>query len=117
MAARERRAYKYYPKIEVPKEKCNDCQKCAEICSKKVLSLKGEKVDVRDLLACNLCMDCVEACPKKEEGIKVSWEKNAFIMNIESHGGLAPERILKEATNILDKQLKELIKQLKVEVK
>jgi len=110
-------AYKYYPKIEVPKEKCNDCQKCAEICSKKVLSLKGEKVDVRDLLACNLCMDCVEVCPKKEEGIKVSWEKNAFILNIESHGGLAPERILKEATDILDRQLKELIKQLKVEVK
>ncbi len=88
-------AYKYYPKIEVPTEKCEDCQKCADICPKKVLSMKGEKVDVRDVLACNLCMDCVEACPKKENGIQVSWEKNDFIMSIESHGGLPPDKILK----------------------
>jgi DNA-directed RNA polymerase subunit D len=110
-------AYKYYPKIDVPKEKCEDCQKCVDVCPKKVLSMKGEKLDVRDLLACNLCMDCVEACPKKEEGLQVAWEKNAFIMNIESHGGLAPDKILKEATKILDKQLKEFVKLLKVEVK
>ena len=63
--------------------------------------MKGNKVDVRDLLACNLCMDCVEACPKKDEGIKVGWEKNDFIMNIESTGVLPPERILQEATKML----------------
>jgi DNA-directed RNA polymerase subunit D len=109
-------AYKYYPKIEVPKTKCEDCQKCADICPKKVLAMKGEKVDVRELLACNMCMDCVEACPKKEEGIQVSWEKNSFIMNIESTGALPPERILQEATKILDKQLGDFEEQLKVEV-
>jgi len=109
-------AYKYYPKIDVPKEKCQDCQKCADICSKKVLAMKGEKVDVRDLLACNLCMDCVEACPKKSDGIKVEWEKNAFIMNLESNGGLPPERVLQEATKILDKQLKDFEEQVKVEI-
>ncbi len=110
-------AYKYYPKIETPEGKCEDCQKCADICPKKVLAMKGEKVDVRDLLACNLCMDCVEACPRKEEGIKVEWEKNAFIMNLESTGALPPERVLQEATKILDKQLNEFEEQLKVEVK
>ncbi len=109
-------AYKYYPKIEVPKEKCEDCQKCADVCPKKVLAMKGEKLDVRDILACNLCMDCVEACPKKEEGIQVSWEKNDFIMNIETNGVLPPERVLQEATKILDKQLKEFEQQLKAEV-
>jgi len=109
-------AYKYYPKIEVPAEKCEDCQKCADICPKKVLAMKGEKVDVRDLLACNLCMDCVEACPKKDDGIKVGWEKSDFIMNIETTGVLPPERILQEATKILDKQLNEFEEQLKVEV-
>ncbi|MFB3889455.1 MAG: DNA-directed RNA polymerase subunit D, partial [Candidatus Bathyarchaeia archaeon] len=86
-------------------------------CPKKVLSMKGNKIDVRDVLACNLCMDCVEACPKKPEGIRVEWEKNAFIMNLESTGALPPERILKEATKLLDKQLKEFEKQLKVETK
>jgi DNA-directed RNA polymerase subunit D len=109
-------AYKYYPKIEVPKAKCEDCTKCVDICSKKVLAMKGEKVDVRELVACNLCMDCVEACPKKDEGIKVGWEKNDFIMNIETNGVLPPERILQEATKILDKQLNEFEEQLKVEV-
>ena len=108
-------AYKYYPKIEVPMKKCEDCQKCADICPKKVYSVKDEKIEVRDLLACNLCMDCVEACPTEPKPIKVEWEKNMFIMNIESTGVLPPERILQEATKILDKQLKEFEDQLKVE--
>ena len=60
-------------------------------------------------------MDCVEACPKEPKGIKVEWEKNAFIMNIESTGVLPPERILQEATKILDKQLKEFQEKLPVE--
>jgi DNA-directed RNA polymerase subunit D len=107
-------AYKYYPKIVVPSKTCEDCQKCADVCSKKVLAMKDGKVDVRDLLSCNLCMDCAETCPKKDEGIKVEWEKNAFIMNIESTGALPPERILQEATKILDKQLIEFKEQLKV---
>ena len=109
-------AYKYYPKIEVPAEKCKDCQKCVDVCPKKVFALKGEKIYVREALACNLCMDCVEACPKKDEGIKVGWEKNDFVMNIETTGVLHPERILQEATKILDKQLNEFKEQLKVEV-
>lgn len=107
-------AYKYYPKIDVPTKACDDCAKCVDICPKGVLTMKGNKVEVRDLLACNLCMDCVETCPQKDKGIKVDWEKAAFIMNIESNGGLLPGRILQEATKILDKQLKEFEKQLKV---
>jgi DNA-directed RNA polymerase subunit D len=108
-------AYKYFPKIEVLSKKCEDCTKCADICPKQVFTVKNEKVDVRDLLACNLCMDCVEACPTEPKGIKVEWEKNAFIMTIESTGVLPPERILQEATKILEKQLKEFEDQLKVE--
>jgi DNA-directed RNA polymerase subunit D len=110
-------AYKYFPKIEVTSKNCEDCTKCADICPKKVLTIKENKIDVRDLLACNLCQDCVEACPQEPPGIKVEWEKNAFIMNIESTGVLPPERILQEATKILDKQLKEFEEQLKVEEK
>jgi len=110
-------AYKYFPKIEVPSEKCTDCAKCVNICPKKVFVMKEGKVEVRDLLACNLCMDCVEACPQKPPAIKVEWEKNAFIMSIESTGVLPPERIIREATKILDKQLKEFEEQLKAEAK
>lgn len=110
-------AYKYYPKIEVSSENCEGCAKCVEICPKKVFAMKGSKVEVRDLLACNLCMDCVEACQQKSPAIKVEWEKNAFVMNIESTGVLPPERIIQEATKILDKQLKDFEEQVKVEVK
>ena len=39
-------AYKYYPKITAPEEKCEDCTKCADICPKKVFSMKDDKVDV-----------------------------------------------------------------------
>jgi DNA-directed RNA polymerase subunit D len=109
-------AYKYYPKLAFTKE-CTNCGKCVDICPKRVLAMKDNKVEVKDLLACNLCMDCVGVCPQKPSAITVEWEKNAFIMNIESNGGLPPERILLEATKILDNQLKEFQKQLKAEVK
>ena len=110
-------AYKYYPKIDVTSKNCDNCTKCVDICPKKVLGVKDGKVEVRDLLACNLCMDCVAACPQEPKGISVDWEKNSFIMNIESTGALPPERILQEANKILDKQLKEFEEQLKVEEK
>jgi DNA-directed RNA polymerase subunit D len=110
-------AYKYYPKIEIIKEKCTNCKKCVDICPKKVFALKDQTVEVKDLLACNLCMDCVGVCPQKTSALNVDWEKNAFIMNIESTGALSPGRILQEATKTLDKKLKEFEKQLKVEIK
>jgi DNA-directed RNA polymerase subunit D len=108
-------AYKYYPKIAPPTEKCEDCSKCVDICPKKVLAIKDAKVDVRDLLACNLCMDCVDACPKKPSPLTVEWEKNAFVMNVESTGALPPERVLREATKLLGKQLDEFEEQIKAE--
>jgi DNA-directed RNA polymerase subunit D len=107
-------AYKYYPKITTPEGECKECQKCVDICSKKVLTNKNGKVEVKDLLACTLCMDCVEACPTKPSPLKVDWEKNAFIMNIESTGALPPARVLQEATKLLDKQLEEFEEQVKV---
>jgi len=108
-------AYKYFPEITIPTEKCAECTKCVDICPKKVLAIKDEVVSVRDLLACNLCMDCVEACPKKTSPLKIEWEKNAFVMTIESTGALPPERILQEATKILGKQLDEVEQLLKAE--
>jgi len=107
-------AYKYYPKITTPTTACDDCKKCVAICPKRVLELKGDKISVRDLYSCNLCMDCVDACPKKPSLIQVEWEKNAFILTLESTGALPPERVLQEATKILGQQLKEFEEQIKV---
>jgi DNA-directed RNA polymerase II subunit RPB3 len=65
-------------------------------------------------MACTLCQDCVEACPQEPKAIKVEWEENAFILNLESTGALPPERIVKEAVKILEGQLKEFESQIKV---
>jgi DNA-directed RNA polymerase subunit D len=107
-------AYKYYPKITTPAAACDDCKKCVAICPKRVLDLKDGKVCVSDLYSCNLCMDCVDACPKKPSLIQIEWEKNAFILTLESTGALPPERVLQEATKILGQQLGEFEEQIKV---
>jgi DNA-directed RNA polymerase subunit D len=107
-------AYKYFPKIKIS-EKCDACGKCVEICPKKILVKTDDKIKVHDLMACTLCQDCVDACPRNPPAIEVSWEKNTFIFSLESTNALSPERILKEAIKILDKQLSELENQIKVE--
>jgi DNA-directed RNA polymerase subunit D len=107
--------YKYYPKITVPPEKCPGCQKCVDICPKRVFTIKDEKIEVKDLLNCTMCMDCVETCPQKPTPLKIEWEKNQYIMNIESTGALPPERVLQEATKLLAKQLTEFEEQIKAE--
>ncbi len=108
-------SYKYFPKIDVPADKCPECEKCVEICPKKVYKMQDGKLEVKDLMACNLCMDCVEACPIEPKRVKVDWEKNAFIMNIETNGVLPPERVLQEATKILEKQLREFEEEIGAE--
>jgi len=105
--------YKYYPKIEITK-RCSVCGECVDICPRRVLVKKGDSIEVKDLIACTLCHDCVKACPEKPPAIQVSGEENAFIFNLESTSALSPERIMSEASKILDKHLKELEGEIKV---
>jgi len=105
--------YKYLPKVEINK-KCDGCGKCVEICPKRVLAIAEGRAEIKDLLACTMCQDCVEACPQNPKAIKVSWEENAFIFNLESTGSLPPQRIMIEAVKTLDKQLQELENLIKV---
>lgn len=106
-------AYKYYPNISITKD-CSACGKCVEICPRRVLTKKNDKIEVNNLVACTLCQDCVEACPEAPPAVEVSGEEGAFILNLESTGALPPERIVAEASKILDKQLKELEDEIKV---
>jgi len=107
-------SYKYMPKIEISSKNCDACEKCVEICPRKVLIKTDNKIKVDNLMACTLCQDCVEACPQNPPAIEVSHEENNFIFNIESTGALPPERVLSEAIEILDEQLKELESDIKV---
>jgi len=105
--------YKYYPEIEITK-RCSVCGKCVDICPRRVLVKKGDSIEVNDVIACTLCRDCVKACPESPPAIQVLGEENAFIFNIESTSALPPERIMAEASKILDTQLKELEGEIKV---
>jgi DNA-directed RNA polymerase subunit D len=95
-------AYKHFPQVKINEKLCDACSKCVEVCSKRVLINVGKKVEIRHITECTLCQDCVDACPKGPNTIEVSWDKNAFILDIESNGGLPVERILLEALKILD---------------
>ena len=105
--------YKYLPKIDIKKH-CDFCGKCVEVCPKKILIKRHDKIEIRDSTACTLCKDRVAACRQNTSAISVSWEENAFIFNLESTDALPPERIMVEATKILEKQLKKLQRQIKV---
>ncbi|RLI42636.1 DNA-directed RNA polymerase subunit D [Candidatus Bathyarchaeota archaeon] len=106
--------YKYFPKIKIDSKRCDACGECVKICPRRVLAKNGDKIEVRNLMACTLCQDCMDACPQNPSAIKISWDDSAFIFNIESTGVLPPERIISEALKILDKQLNELVSQVKV---
>ncbi|NPE30299.1 4Fe-4S binding protein [Methanococcoides sp. SA1] len=43
---------------------CNNCGKCALICSHDALELHNDRVTI-DHDRCILCMDCAKVCPKK----------------------------------------------------
>jgi DNA-directed RNA polymerase subunit D len=106
-------AYKHFPKVKINERLCDSCGKCIEVCSKRVLVNVGEKVAVRNVTECTLCQDCVDACPKGSSAIEVSWDKNAFILEVESNGGLSVERIMLESLKILDKKVDDFLSLLK----
>jgi DNA-directed RNA polymerase subunit D len=106
--------YKYFPEIEIDSKECDACGKCVEICPRKVLTKRGNKLQIHDLMACTLCQDCVDACPKDSPAIEVTWERGKFIFNIESTGALPPERTIKEAVKILNNQLEIFMDQIRM---
>lgn len=107
-------AYKYYPEIKIDTKKCDACGQCVEICSRKLLTKRANKIVVRDLRVCSLCQDCVDACPIDPPAIAVNWEKGTFIFKLESTGALTAERTVKEAVKLLNQQLETFINEVGV---
>ena len=105
--------YKYFPQVRVDEKSCDACGECVKVCPKSVLATAEKKIEVKNLIDCTLCEDCVDACPVESPAIEVTWDKSAFILDIESTGALPVERILLESLRILDKKASGFAKKLK----
>jgi DNA-directed RNA polymerase subunit D len=106
--------YKYFPQVKIDNKRCDLCGECVKICPKRIfVKVEDKKLETQNLMECTLCQDCVEVCHLEPSAIEVSWDKEAFIFNIESTGALAPERIMAEALKILDKKVDSFISELK----
>jgi len=105
--------YKYLPQVKIDLERCNACAECVKLCPERVLVDMEEGIKTQNVIECTLCMDCVDACPQNPPAVEISWDKEAFVFEIESTGALPIERIMLEALKILDKKIKDLSNQLK----
>jgi DNA-directed RNA polymerase subunit D len=109
-------AYKNFPKVKVNEKICDACGKCIEICPKRVLmfSESRKKLELRNLIDCTVCKDCVNVCPTTPPALEVSWDKDVFVLDIESTGTLPVERIILEALKVLNNKFELFLKQLSV---
>ncbi|RME55301.1 DNA-directed RNA polymerase subunit D [Candidatus Woesearchaeota archaeon] len=99
--------YQQYPTFKIKEHK--NAKKCVDVCPKKILELKGNKLKVVDETKCNLCMACVDECP---EAIEVKGSETDFIVNVESWGQLTVKQILTEAVRVFDDELDDLAQEV-----
>ena len=107
-------AYKYYPIVEIDQKKCNLCKKCVDVCPRKILDIKNNKLIVADIERCTICKSCVEVC--EPEAITVKGDETRFIFHFETDGSLNAKEALEETAKILENKYSEmgkLIKKLK----
>jgi DNA-directed RNA polymerase subunit D len=109
-------AYKHFPRVKIDEKQCDSCGKCVDVCPKRVLTVTeaGKKLELRNVIDCTVCKDCVDVCPKSPSAVEVSWDKDVFVLDIESTGALPVERIVFEALKILDKKAESFLEQLTV---
>jgi DNA-directed RNA polymerase subunit D len=109
-------AYKHFPKLKIDEKLCDSCGKCVDVCPKRVLTITetGKKLELRNVIDCTVCKDCVDVCPKSPSAVEVSWDKEVFVLDLESIGALPVERIVFEALKVLDKKAESFLEQLTV---
>ena len=102
--------YHYNPKITV-KNNVKLLDKFKDKYPKQIFT-KGI-IDVKKITECNLYDACEGIC---DDLVKIEWDENNIIFNIESWGQLDPKKIITTACEVIDSQLIEfadLIKKLK----
>ena len=96
--------YQYYPTVVLDNKKCKNCDRCLEVCPKKVFEKINGKVVVKNPENCNLCGACVKEC----EGVTVKGDPTKFILRYETDGSMSAEKALKKALKILEKEFEDL---------
>jgi DNA-directed RNA polymerase subunit D len=109
-------AYRHFPSVKINEKECDSCGKCVDVCPKRVLSVSEgkKKLELRNIVECTVCHDCADVCPKSPPAVEASWNKDTFLLDIESTGALQIEDIVQEAIKILDRKFESFLEQLAV---
>jgi DNA-directed RNA polymerase subunit D len=94
-------SYKYYPVVDIDKEKCVICQECIPNCPPKILELQDDELVCIAEDRCILCNMCVDTC--QYDAIHVTGDDNRFLFSMSATGALDPQKILLEAFNFVKK--------------
>ena len=99
-----------YPVIDT---KCSvDSEEFVKVCPRKAIKIKDKKIAI-DPLKCDMCEACIELSKKKDKcSISIKDSKQDFIFYIESFGQMDSKAIFVETIDVLNKNLKELAKQV-----
>jgi len=99
---------------EVPKLEGKVSERGAKIilqaCPKKILEYKAGKIIINRPDECNLCGNCEEISQGK---LKLTLEKNEFILRVETYGGISNQEVLEKAVEALEEKGKEFEAELK----
>lgn len=102
--------YKNLPVITESKP-FKEMKRAAEICPTKVLEIKANKIVFTDATGCTMCGECMTVS-KEKDALKVEYDKNAFIFNIESSGALNNKEIFEKASELLQQKVEALKKEV-----
>jgi DNA-directed RNA polymerase subunit D len=109
--------YKNHPVVSIS-EACDACGMCVEECPRKVLAVRGKKVEVVNgkLPDCSMCKLCEKACMASgigdEPAIRVNAEADRYIFVVEGDGSLPVKEIMNRALLYIKENSDELEHQL-----
>jgi DNA-directed RNA polymerase subunit D len=92
-------------------EDCNNCEDCIKACPVNVLEIKAKKVVLKNQIDCILCGKCRDVC--KHKALALDFDKNAFILNVETHGNMSNAEVLSRAAKALSEKVGEFQKAVK----
>jgi DNA-directed RNA polymerase subunit D len=89
----------------------NTSEDCIKACPVNVLEIKAKKVVLKNQIDCILCGKCRDVC--KHKALALDFDKNAFILNVETHGNMSNAEVLSRAAKALSEKVGEFQKAVK----